>query len=1293
MAIKKVAKKGLAIFLVSVLMMGTDVPVTALGDELSEGITEVSVEEVPTQNEEQMLGDRAGLPADLNDIVTVENYVIDLNGASVVVVRAEGQSSTYCRIFPDYNGDRLPDNQTPLKIGENTYYKLNSYEIRGYSDPSKPFEGDISITLSAGIMKNVYGIYGTENAPVQVNGDVKLHLEGGNVSSGNAITSYYGKAENVVFSFTKTTNDNAKMYAAYESEIEGDVNFIFGGQAQVRGLTEAEEKHAIVGVVKSSIVGGDVNAKMEFDSADYGFIDYTAKENKYLPKYWTKFVGVSDSTIGGNIYYDLNSKWLPGSSVFLQSSKVGKNVDMQIVSGDFTAMEGNNDAAMIENSTIDGNLSFTSDQQIGLTSQGSVVLLRGTSAETKTTVKGDLYVEVPTKNIKNGWTGIGAHAVVEGAVYSNVAGDIAIDTVGSDVYTIENDVEGKTLAIYEDANVVIAEGVNVELSQDMDLRTGAKLINKGELSVKLVNRSEQTGTVAGVLENRGSLSTDCKSDNVRGRLNIEDTGVIINEKEGTWNVGCYVDNQGKIVNYGSFVQTYSYESGVDYYYAKLGEIYTTTPLTLSHQINVSMYTHIYDSTNKKYNSEMYYAIDVDYPAYCAAAPTLTGTEIVMSGISGDNNRYIRMARVGDGITSDFTLTPGEVKIKDCILESVTYGAEKKKIDPTKTAQGEEYTASVLGEFSPITITLDYGECAEITPITLGKKSDTVGGLKVEQNYTQASPLYDLNSLVIIGDIDSEEGTVSYAHKSGQLPKGIVFQNGKLYGTCKEASNTETVITFTVTGRNLTTAEFTLTLGAVAKAVPKWSVPSGFAGRVGQTVQDVVLPSDSRGEYVWATGEQALDRAGTVVTNIIFTPNNSYSTNNYDWATAAGDAWDAKLSRIYCPVQIEVSDSEPQMTIPTGLTAIYGQTFKEIVLPSDENGTYIWDTSHHEPDALVGNVGMHTCYVVYKPADENCSEKSGIAVTLTVNPATPKYKEVLSEIEGLCDTQLGEISLPETEDGSYQWGSETSIKPEDGETYTVIYLPDDIVNYDWSKVSGWNDEKKGVLFPVVIKIVHAWDEGKVVLEPTKEAEGKKVYTCGLCGEVKSEVLKKLPDVSAGGDDKTVPDSPGGDDIISDDGSDIGQGSAQPQVGYTLSDKKTKAIYKISVVGKEVAYVKPMKKTYSKVKIPNTIKYGGVTYRVTSIANNAFKNNKKLKSVTIPKNVAKIGSKAFYGCKKLTKLTIKTSKLTTKTVGKKAFTKMGSSNYKKVKVKVPKKKLKAYKKLLQKRGLSKKAKVKK
>ena len=94
---------------------------------------------------------------------------------------------------------------------------------------------------------------------------------------------------------------------------------------------------------------------------------------------------------------------------------------------------------------------------------------------------------------------------------------------------------------------------------------------------------------------------------------------------------------------------------------------------------------------------------------------------------------------------------------------------------------------------------------------------------------------------------------------------------------------------------------------------------------------------------------------------------------------------------------------------------------------------------------------------------------------------------------------------------------------------------------------------------------------------------------------------------------------------------------------------------------------------------------------TIGNSAFQNCTALKKIEIPSKVKKIGSKAFYGCKALTNITIKTTKLNTSKVGKNAFTKAGSKNYKKLKVKVPKKKLKAYKTMLKKRGLSSKAKV--
>ena len=90
----------------------------------------------------------------------------------------------------------------------------------------------------------------------------------------------------------------------------------------------------------------------------------------------------------------------------------------------------------------------------------------------------------------------------------------------------------------------------------------------------------------------------------------------------------------------------------------------------------------------------------------------------------------------------------------------------------------------------------------------------------------------------------------------------------------------------------------------------------------------------------------------------------------------------------------------------------------------------------------------------------------------------------------------------------------------------------------------------------------------------------------------------------------------------------------------------------------------------------------------MAAKAFKGNKKITNVTIGKNVKTIGASAFYGCKKLKKLTIKTKYLTSKSVGKKAF----SGIYKKAIIKVPAGKKKSYKKLLKKHGVSARAVIK-
>lgn len=150
-----------------------------------------------------------------------------------------------------------------------------------------------------------------------------------------------------------------------------------------------------------------------------------------------------------------------------------------------------------------------------------------------------------------------------------------------------------------------------------------------------------------------------------------------------------------------------------------------------------------------------------------------------------------------------------------------------------------------------------------------------------------------------------------------------------------------------------------------------------------------------------------------------------------------------------------------------------------------------------------------------------------------------------------------------------------------------------------------------------------------------------------------------------------------------------------VGRRVTDKKSKAVYKVVKNNSKlpcIAYVKPTNKKASVISIPKTVTIKGVTYKVVSIEKNAFKNNTKLKKVVIPSTIESIGSKAFYGCRNLTRITIKTTKLTSKKIGSQAFTKAGSKRYSKLTVSVPKSKKKAYKTMLKKRGIHKKVKIK-
>ena len=169
--------------------------------------------------------------------------------------------------------------------------------------------------------------------------------------------------------------------------------------------------------------------------------------------------------------------------------------------------------------------------------------------------------------------------------------------------------------------------------------------------------------------------------------------------------------------------------------------------------------------------------------------------------------------------------------------------------------------------------------------------------------------------------------------------------------------------------------------------------------------------------------------------------------------------------------------------------------------------------------------------------------------------------------------------------------------------------------------------------------HSWGTGKITKPASYTKTGIKTYTCKICGTKRTEAINKIP---------------------------------MPRVGtvYTIAGNQ----YRITKIGAEVSLIKTNAKAKS-INIPATIKANGITYKVTTIAAKAFKQNKKLKSITVSANVKKIGNNAFFKCPSLKTVNLKTVLLTRKTASKKAF--KGAN--KKLVIKVPKKVKKSYKKI--------------
>ena len=693
--------------------------------------------------------------------------------------------------------------------------------------------------------------------------------------------------------------------------------------------------------------------------------------------------------------------------------------------------------------------------------------------------------------------------------------------------------------------------------------------------------------------------------------------------------------------------------------------------------------------------------------------------------------------VYDGSPHGITLTgvPSGAIVKygesadSCTQDSLTY------TDFTNGAKTVYYKVSQSG----------YADASGSATVNITKRPLTVSSITENKTYAYASgsdgKAIGVN---IAGKLPTDRGTTAYAVAKTDTEKLLsevtVDTAGNLTYKVNQVDASKVgktaIITVTASMENYANAGYTLTISITDKKTVEIksgntvSVDGSNALTYGEKVSKLTLGNTVfveagtddviEGILSWSNPDE-IPAAGTTQAGWVFKPADS---THYAELTGTAAITVAKATPIVVTVPTVAERGYNPDAALTGSDITGGS-----VTGADGNslaGTWSFTGTNIIP--TVNNKGYQA---VFTPDDTNNYNTVTRTITVTVNKAAkaPNMPEA-AMTPAHSTKKVGDITLPD----GWSWqeaDKDTALADGVAVTANAIYTGPDKGNYETESVSititrrecdHTHTEIRNQREATCTQTGYAGDtyctdcdklmstgkelaalghdyKATVTKQPTTTEEGVRTYTCTRCGHSYTESIAKLtsPSPQPTATPSGKPETP----------------SPQPK-GTNLKDD-TGAAYKVtSANGKTpaVQYLAPKSGTKGTVTVPSEVTIDGVTYKVTSIAGNAFKGTKKIKkivigsnitsigknafagctsltSITIGKNVTKIGKNAFTGCKKLKSITIKTKKLTTKTVKKGAFN--GIS--KKVVVKVPKSKYKTYKKLLPAKGLKKAAKIRK
>ncbi len=891
-----------------------------------------------------------------------------------------------------------------------------------------------------------------------------------------------------------------------------------------------------------------------------------------------------------------------------------------------------------------------------------------------------------------------------------------------------------------DVRLILADGVTLSVTNNIDVKTGSSLTIYGQ--------ENQTGTLTARNADRAN---DPAIGNAYSCGKIVINGGIIKART-YWSSYAGIGSAGaKITINGGMIDAssgYGYDIKGDKVTINGGEITTNNKgIAASIEQNGGIWT---DVKNNKVSAAAELSKDVEITEGGRMTVPEGAVLTIPEGVTLKNNGVLTV--LGAVYNQGTWVNNGTVRIgsakqlsgKDITDNGTGKYSQYLSANEIVVPSGLTYTGEDQTEAVKAVISLKPDQTEGVTALgqtfekdnntddwsyEIKKRGNVVNEVKEEGTYTVVYTYTEITMMkdFAIGRFELTEEMMSgieesYYYYTGKgvepVPvitsyDGTVFENGWDYQVTYENNTEPGTATMTVKGTTSCMGEFSTTFSIQYLEMPELALKA-VEGKEGYYVSDVLLSSEGYqiaevpsqdtpvkklewkdvltysedGDYTKDIRFKNKSGAVTDVKNVTFkldqtgpVANIRIGSKNYQ-----NELHDKLVHRHYRldqnEVQIQCEDQASQ-------TASVEYLVSQEKLTADElaNGKFDWQAYNEEQKPCLLNDTKQIVYV--KTTDHAGNVNYAGTEGIYVDTTAPRITElaISADRDTLKETQFA-FSFRTDEAGSY--------------FFVVLLADEQMPKADRIlEMAGGNAEGEAVICGM----------GKVAQEDMEE-DGTALVTervTGLFADTAYKVYVVMQD-----DIYDISKTAKGE--LVHNRSEVFASDTQRTAKYIpQDDAKTPSAEldkRYRVTGAATAeYVGPLSSDKKKVLIADTIEYNGKVYKVTSVAKDAFKNNKRitevvvgknvtiikdrafanakaLKKVTLGKNVTKIGKHAFKGSKKLKTLVVKSTKLKKKGVNKAAF--KGIST--KVTIKVPKKKVKTYRTLFRTAGLGKKVKLK-